>query len=80
MAENYLQFKLGEAWCEINKDLQTLGLHPMAIDGQIIETLIRKHYHWSMQVKEIQEEVLKRKNKEVTKKFQRHVRIYIYVM
>lgn len=64
VAENYFQFKFGEVWCEINIDLQNMGLKPLCVDGRTIETLIRKHYHLSMKIKEIQEEVLKRKFEE----------------
>lgn len=41
-----------------------MGLKPLEVDGRTMETLIRKHYHLSMNVKEIQEEILKCKNKE----------------
>lgn len=41
-----------------------MGLKPLEVDGRTMETLIRKHYHLSMKVKEIQEEILKRKLKE----------------
>lgn len=64
LAENYLQFKLGEVWCEINIDLQNIGLKPLEVDGRSMETLVRKHYHLSMMVKEIQEEILKHKFRE----------------
>lgn len=64
MAENYFQFKLGEVWCEINIDLQNVGLKPLGVDGLTMATLIRKHYQLSMNVKKIQEEILKRKFKE----------------
>lgn len=64
LAENYFQFKLGEVWCEINIDLQNLGLKPLGVDGLTLETLIRKHYQLSLKVKEIQEEILNRKFRE----------------
>lgn len=64
LAENYLQFKLGEVWCEINIDLQNIGWKPLEVDGCTMETLIRKHYHLSLNVKEIQEKILKHKAKE----------------
>lgn len=64
MAENYFQFKLGEVWCEINTDLQNVGLKPLGVDGRTMETVIRKHYYLAMNVKEIQEEILKRKSRE----------------
>lgn len=41
-----------------------MGVKLLEVDGRTLETLIRKHYHLAMKVKEIQEEILKRKNKE----------------
>lgn len=67
MAENFLALKLGETWAEVEHDFEKMGFRPIAIDGQLLLTLMHRFYKWALYIKEAQTELLqKEKQKALT--------------
>lgn len=57
--------KLGEAWVEVKKDFEIMGVSPIGVDGQTIQALTHNFRKWSLYIKEAQQELLVRKKENV---------------
>lgn len=60
MAENFLALKLGEVWSELAQDFENSGFKPIAIDGELISTMLQRFYKWTLHIKEAQIKLLKK--------------------
>ena len=52
--ENFLALKIGEVWSEIAQDLHNLGVQPLALDAEVLETLHTHQRNWSSCVQDAQ--------------------------
>lgn len=60
-----MTFKLGEVWVELNKDVEKAGIRPLAIDGELIATLIHRFHKYALHIKTIQQKLLTEKQRNV---------------
>ncbi|KRT86078.1 hypothetical protein AMK59_1996, partial [Oryctes borbonicus] len=77
LAENYFPLKLGEIWVELKKDMEVAGIRPLAYDLEIISTMVRRYYKWSVFIRNAQEKIVQKQKKQEIKEeklFYNHLR------
>ncbi|KAJ9600852.1 hypothetical protein L9F63_000964, partial [Diploptera punctata] len=54
IVENFLALKIGEVWFEIAQDIQNLGVQPLALDAEVLETVLEHQRNWSLCIQDAQ--------------------------
>ncbi|XP_012288237.1 uncharacterized protein LOC105703988 [Orussus abietinus] len=58
IVDHYYRLKQGEAWIEVAKYLEQVGIVPLGMDGEVMFLMIQRHRGWGAFIKNRQEKVL----------------------